>query len=161
MIQVDIRPLSETDEPLLRQLLYHAIFVPEGSKPPPPEVVQQPELARYVEGWGRPGDLGFKAVTAEGKPIGTAWIRLLGGTERGYGYINDATPELSIALLPDYRGQGIGTRLLEHLLAAARKQFDGISLSVSAENPAIHLYRRVGFATVATEGASYTMKLDL
>jgi ribosomal protein S18 acetylase RimI-like enzyme len=161
MIQVVIEPLSTADEPFLWQMLYHAIFVPEGSEPPPPDIIQQPELARYVQSWGRPGDLGFKAVTADGEPIGAAWLRLLSVTERGYGYINDATPELSIALLPGYRGQGIGTRLLEHLLAATREQFDTISLSVSAENPAAHLYQRFGFEVVASEGESYTMKLDL
>jgi ribosomal protein S18 acetylase RimI-like enzyme len=161
MVPVTIQPLNAADEPLLWKLLYHAIFVPEGSEPPPLDIVREPALARYVQGWGQPGDLGFKAVTAEGKPVGAAWLRPLTRTEKGYGYINDAIPELSIALLPGYRGQALGTRLLQHLLAAARQQFAAISLSVSAENPAIHLYRRVGFETVATEGASYTMKLDL
>jgi ribosomal protein S18 acetylase RimI-like enzyme len=161
VIRVVIQPLSAADEPLLWEMFYYAIFVPEGSEPPPSQIVRQPELAKYVQGWGRPGDCGMKAVTADGEPVGAAWLRLLTGNEKGYGYVNDATPELSIALLPDDRGQGIGTRLLEHLLVAASEQFDAISLSVSAANPAIHLYRRFGFITVVSEGASYLMKLNL
>lgn len=142
-------------------MLYHAIFVPEGEERPSPEIVQQPELARYVRGWGRPTDLGFKAMTAKGEPIGAAWLRLLTGDQRGYGYISDSIPELTIALLPEYRGQGIGTRLLEALVAAASQKSDAISLSVSAENPAIQLYARLGFAIIALREESYVMSLAL
>lgn len=142
-------------------MLYHAIFVPEGEERPSPEIVQRSELARYVQGWGRPTDLGFKAVTAEGEPVGAAWLRLLTGDQRGYGYISDSIPELTIALLPEYRGQGIGTRLLEALVAAASQKSDAISLSVSAENPAIQLYARLGFAIIALREESYVMSLAL
>ncbi len=158
---MEIEPLTAADEPMLWQMLYHAIFVPEGEERPSPEIVQQPELARYVRGWGRPTDLGFKAVSAEGEPVGAAWLRLLTGDERGYGHISDSIPELTIALLPEYRGQAIGTRLLEALVAAASQKFDEISLSVTPENAAVHLYQRFGFEVVHLKGTSYTMKVAL
>lgn len=52
-----------------------------------------------MSGWGRAGDMGFVAVDAgSGEPIGAAWLRLLGGDERGYGYVDDETPELGMAV---------------------------------------------------------------
>src|SRR5699024_3824064 len=76
---------------------------------PEPEIVEQPELKRYVEGWMKhPGDLGFLAEE-NGKPIGAAWLRCWTDNQRGYGFVNEATPELSLSILPDHRGRGVGT----------------------------------------------------
>jgi ribosomal protein S18 acetylase RimI-like enzyme len=68
------------------------------------------------------------------------------------------TPELSIAVRPEYRGCGVGTRLLEQLLVAADREYDAVSLSVSDGNPAVSLYRRAGFMCVSTSGGSSTMR---
>ena len=66
-----------------------------------------------------------------------------------------------MAVLPDCRGQGVGTALLEGLLAVARERYTVVSLSVSAENPAVKLYRRLGFAVCEQAGNSLTMVLKL
>src|SRR5262249_48531336 len=82
---------------------------------PPRDVVQHPDLARYVRHWGQEQDLGAVALhPTQGKPIGAAWLRLWDGAERGYGFLDAQTPELSMAVRPAYRGQGVGTRLLAH-----------------------------------------------
>jgi hypothetical protein len=47
---------------------------------------------------------------------------------------------------------------LEHLLRAADERHGAVSLSVSASNPALRLYRRFGFAEVVDGGPSLTMK---
>ena len=147
------------DEPFLRDMLYHAIYVPSGRPPPDRDIVHRPELAKYVENWGCPDDSGFLALEPAGnRPIGAAWLRLLTAANPGYGYVDDATAELSIAVLPEYRGQGVGTRLLTHLLAAAATRYAAISLSVAAENPAFRLYQRCGFETVGQCGTSLTMR---
>ena len=154
-----IRPITPTDEPFLWEALYHAIYVALGDGPPERDVINQPELARYVRDWGDVDDLGFVAVAEENQqPIGAAWIRLLTGDDRGYGYIDDATPELSIAVLPECRGQGIGTELLIHLGQAASIHHRSVSLSVEAGNPASRLYRRLGFETVRASGTSLVMR---
>jgi GNAT superfamily N-acetyltransferase len=80
---------------------------------------------------------------------------------KGYGYIDDETPELSIAVLPEYRGKGIGTDLLRHLIEEVRVRHRALSLSVSSDNPAIHLYKRLGFEVVEQTGTSLTMKKQL
>jgi ribosomal protein S18 acetylase RimI-like enzyme len=154
-----IRPITPADEPFLWEALYHAIYVTPGDAPPERDVVNRPELARYVRDWGDANDLGFVAVSEENQqPIGAAWIRLLTGDNRGYGYIDDATPELSVAVLPEHRGQRIGTELLIHLLQAASIHHPSVSLSVEAGNPASRLYRRLGFEIVRTSGTSLLMR---
>jgi ribosomal protein S18 acetylase RimI-like enzyme len=147
---------------LLWEMLYHAIYVPEGQALPERDVVTQPELARYVSGWGEEDDMGFVATDGEGmQPLGAAWLRLLRGEDKGFGFVDEATPELSVAVLPEHRGQGIGTRLLTRLLQVAATHFAAVSLSVDADNPALRLYRRLGFETVGTSGTSLTMKVAL
>ena len=126
--------------------------------PLPLDIVNQPEIAKYVEGWGRYGDLGFIAVdSSNNEPVGAAWLRLFTGGEKGYGYVDDSTPELGLAVLPTYRGQGVGSALLKRLLEAARTLYNSVSLSVSADNRAVGLYERMGFKLFSTSGTSVTM----
>jgi ribosomal protein S18 acetylase RimI-like enzyme len=156
-----IRPLIQTDEQFLWEMLYQALYVPPGGAPFPPEILNEPEIARYVQDWGRAGDAGFAAIDdATLKPVGAAWIRLFSATNQGYGYVDDQTPELSTALLPAYRHQGIGTALLSHLIADAAATYPALSLSVSSDNPAIRLYQRLGFAVISESGNSLTMRRE-
>jgi len=161
MADIHIRPLSPEDAPCLWEMLYQAIHVSPGTEPPDREIVHSAELAHYAAGWGRPGDIGYLAVDAEGLLVGAAWLRLLTGDDRGYGWVDDATPELSMAVMPGWRGQGIGTRLLAALLAAAAEHYAAVSLSVQADNPAARLYRRLGFQVVEDGGTWYTMRKRL
>src|SRR5262245_34474778 len=102
-----LSPITLEDQHLLWLMLYQAIYVPPGETPPAPEIVKLPELARYVSDWGKPNDLGLKAMeSSTHQPIGAVWLRLLRGANRGYGYIDDETPELSIAVLAEHRGKG-------------------------------------------------------
>lgn len=154
-----IRPLTLADQPLLWEMLYHAIYVPRGQALPEPRVINVPEIARYVSHWGQADDRRFIALDAEGKEaIGAAWLRLLGRDNRAFGYVDETTPELSVAVLPAYRGHGIGTALLTELVEVASNHHDAVSLSVAAENPAVRLCQRLGFGVVGACGASLTMK---
>ncbi|HEV2704604.1 MAG TPA: GNAT family N-acetyltransferase [Pyrinomonadaceae bacterium] len=158
----EIRPADASDETFLWEMLYQSIYVEAGKEPYPREVLQRPEVAKYVRGWGRAGDLGFIAVDSKtGQPIGAAWCRLLKGEEKGFAYVDDLTPELGIALLPEYRGRGIGTALLERLLQEAKSLYPAISLSVAPHNPAMRLYRRFGFETFEIRKAHPVMKREL
>lgn len=55
--------------------------------------------------------------------------------------------ELGIVVADNYRGQGIGTQLLKNLAHLAKENFriELLHLQVYSENPAIHLYERMGF----------------
>jgi ribosomal protein S18 acetylase RimI-like enzyme len=150
-----IRPLTAADEPFIWEAVYHAIFVPAGESPPPRSILADPNIARYAEAWGRAGDLGF-AAELSGRRIGACWLRLWSKKERGYGYVDAETPELSLAVWPGHRGNGIGTRLLKATLVETTS-FSGVSLSVSSINPAVHLYDRMGFERVLVQGSNLVM----
>jgi GNAT superfamily N-acetyltransferase len=153
MAAVAIRPASTADLPFLREMLYEALYVPPGSPPFPRSVVDAPNLAAYVEGFGlRRGDVGFVAVV-DGTPIGAIWARLPTDENRGYGYVDNDTLELSMAVVAQHRSKGIGTALLEQLIEVCPR----LSLSVDARSSAVGLYERAGFAPVADDGNSRTM----
>ena len=156
------RPLSPADEPFLWEMLYQAIYVPPDTPPPDRSIIEHPDLARYVLGWGRIDDCGVIAIDQDtNEPVGAAWLRLMTGTEQGYGFVDDRTPELSVAVLPEYRGHKVGTRMILQLLQIARTMYSEVSLSVSMDNPARRLYERLGFEAVSRDETSLTMKIDL
>ncbi|MBI1761036.1 MAG: GNAT family N-acetyltransferase [Acidobacteria bacterium] len=134
-------------------MLYQALHVPPGQPPFPRAILQQPEISQYLVEWGRPADFALLAETA-GRAVGAAWLRLL---PQGYGYVDAATPELTLAVVPEQRGRGLGAALLRALLAHAQMRYRAVSLSVSADNPATRLYQRVGFETLRRTGASLVM----
>jgi ribosomal protein S18 acetylase RimI-like enzyme len=157
MMQPDIYPLTAEDVPFLDEAFYHAIFVPEGTPRPPKSIIEHPDLVCYTQGFGtKKGDMGVIALT-NGTRIGAAWVRFM----HSYGFVHEDVPELTIALLPDYRGQGIGTHLLEALFDHLRPHFKQISLSVDAGNPARRLYERLGFTFVSEGKDGVIMLLDL
>ena len=157
--KISVRQLEMGDEPFLYQMLYYAIYVAEGEARPSADVVYEPELALYVRGWGRRGDSGFIAWdTASQQPAGAAWFRLFSAGNHGYGTVDEDTPELSVALAPGYRGEGLGTELLVRLLGLAAAKYRAISLSVHPDNPAVRLYRRLGFKLIGHNGSSLVMK---
>jgi len=154
-----IRPLTPSDQDFLWEMLYQAIHVPAGMLPPDRAILHRPDLAKYAAGWGRPDDLGFVAAEITSRsPVGAAWLRRFSAGQPGFGFVDEATPELSLAVLPGHRGQGVGTLLLGRLLEAARLHYPAVSLSVDKQNPALRLYRRFGFEEAAARRASLTMK---
>lgn len=164
-----IRPLTKEDEAFLWQMLYEAAHMVEEGSLTVHDAMNHPDLAKYVKNWGLEDDIGFAAtLVSSNQPVGAAWLRLLTGENQGYGYLDDQTPELAIAILPEYRNQGIGTQLLNHLLPAAKVSYSSISLSIRDSNPALHLYKRFGWELVdgseeinRVGGTSFKMKIDL
>jgi GNAT superfamily N-acetyltransferase len=133
-----VRPLTIEDEPILWTMLMYAAH--ENSLE---SVQSQPILSRYVEGWGRFGDMGTVAFVNE-NAIASAWLCLWTDDDRGFGYIDSTIPELAITVLPEYRGNGVGTTLLQQILSA-QGLFPAVCLIVRADNPVVNLYQRLRF----------------
>lgn len=151
-----MREATAEDEPFLREMLFLAPFVPPGTDPVPRLDRDDPALTHYVDGYGRADDLGVIA-SAAGTDVGAAWVRLLVGGDAGYGYVDDMTPELTIAIVPDWRGRGVGTRLMDELLTRTASRFPAVSLSCDPANPAMRIYERLGFVAVGASGTSITL----
>ena len=151
-----IREMRPEEFPRLEMFLYEAVFQMPGSVPLPRNIVHSPALRPYMEDFGRrPGDISLCAETA-GRVIGAAWTRLM----QGFGHVDDATPELAMAVLAPWRGQGIGTALLCALTKRLQENgFHALSLSVQKDNPALRLYRRTGFCVVHENKEELVMKL--
>ncbi|WP_094096191.1 GNAT family N-acetyltransferase [Paenibacillus physcomitrellae] len=163
MMKYIIRPVIENDIAFLWDMLYESLFAPEGQEPFNKEIINEPLISKYVEGWGRPGDFGFIAMNNEDKPVGSVTARYFSESNKGYGFIDKDVPELGMAILKEYRGTGIGTALLEELFKEARRKKIGrISLSVDPSNKAaMRLYQRFGFEEVGKIGTSLTMVANL
>ena len=144
-----IRMATQDDEPFLWEMLYFAAHMDEDGEVSSEAAKQNPDLVKYVNGWGRETDIGCIALEPHSnQPIGAAWIRLLIANEKTTSYVDDITPELAIAVLPEYLGGGVGTLLLQHLLEAAKQRYPRVVLSVRATNPAKRLYERMGFVVI-------------
>jgi ribosomal protein S18 acetylase RimI-like enzyme len=157
-----LRAAGPGDEPFLRKMMYEAAaWNPDWPHEEVIEALSNPVLARYVDGWRRPGDAGVIAER-DGDAVGAAWYRQFTADAPGYGFIDERTPELGLAVVPLYRRQGVGTALLEALIERAREDgYRALSLSVAVHNRSRLMYERAGFVRVAEIGDSWTMRLDL
>lgn len=153
------RPLQPADQEVLWEILHVALWDPPPATLRPREILDHPDVRIYAEDWGkREGDVGIMAEV-EGKPAGACWMRLVKG--RGLSYIDDETPQLGIALFPQFQHRGYGEPLMRAALAAARARYRQVALSVHPENPAAKLYRRCGFVQVDTRRTYLVMVCDL
>lgn len=65
---------------------------------------------------------------------------------------------IDIALLPAYRGSGIGSVLLQQLLDESKFQNLPLTIHVERENPALPWYLRMGFQMVEDKGVYLFLK---
>lgn len=161
IIEPVIRKLEQNEYGILRELFYFVIFMPEDADPLPTSIVDHPDLVKYHEEWGRAGDIAVVAESA-GDIIGAAWCRLWVNEEKGYGFIADDIPELSMAVIPEFRSKGIGTMLLEELFQHVKDAgYKALSISVEKRNRAVKLYQRLGFVIAKEKFPDYLMRIDL
>ena len=67
---------------------------------------------------------------------------------------------LDITILPEFKGKGIGTNLLQRLIQRSNKTKKKISLHVDASNRALKLYQRLGFIHKKNHGRYCYMERD-
>ena len=152
-----IREIKPSEYSFLKEMLYQAIFVADKEVVLPREIIEQPALIKYIRDFGQDGD--FCLVAEQyGKLLGAIWIRLI----NGYGFVDSETPELSMAVLKEHRGKGIGKQLLVTMIEGLRNnRFRRISLSVDKENYAHRFYKSYGFADYFVSEKSIIMTREL
>ncbi|MBK5719872.1 GNAT family N-acetyltransferase [Dysgonomonas sp. Marseille-P4677] len=157
-----IREILPSEIHKLEDMLYQAIYQPDENNLIPRSVLKIPEVAAYIKDFGKRTDDHCLVADLDDKIIGAVWVRVISSEIKGFGYIDDQTPEFAISLFKEYRRQGIGTRLMikmiEHLRKAGYKQ---TSLSVQKENYAVKLYFKMGFKVIRENDEDYLMILDL
>ena len=135
---VEVRPANESDRSFLIEMAREACAL-EGRHPLPP--ADDPAVVALLP------DSDHAAVVAErqGRLLGAAWwsIRDAPLVSDGDG---EPLPEMAMAVVREHRGRGIGSALVEALVARASARFPALTLNVHLLNhAAVRLYVRTGF----------------
>lgn len=93
-------------------------------------------------------DASYEVILLEEETIGRLYVQRT----------QDEILLIDITLLPKYRGAGIGGGLLNDLLSEAAAQRKPVRIHVERENPAMHLYTRLGFQKIEDKGIYYFME---
>ena len=153
-----IREIKKAEYDLLNDFLYEAIYIPDGVKPPPKSIINCPELQEYVFEFGKRKDDRALVAEVQGNVVGAIWVRIM----NDYGHIDNDTPSLAMSAFQKYRGQGIGTSLLQQLLLVEKSfGYSKISLSVQKNNYAVKMYKKAGFLVVDENSEEYIMTINL
>lgn len=153
-----IREILSCEYYLLEDFLYEAIFKKDESIIVPRDIISKPELQVYIEDFGKQKDDYCFVAECENKVVGAVWVRNI----KGYGCIDDVTPEFAISLYPEYRGLGIGTALMERMLSHLKENgYQKTSLAVQKANYALRMYLKVGFQIIDENEEEYIMVCKL
>lgn len=157
-----IRDLQEAETPFLHEMLHAALaWRPDVELPPLDWVLAHPQVEPFHRNWGRAGDVALVAEDG-GRPVGLVWFRRFTEDDHGEGFVDEATPELAIAVRDGFRGRGIGRTLMAAAHERARADgVDRISLSVDRGNPARRLYESLGYVAYAPGDDDERMILEL
>jgi ribosomal protein S18 acetylase RimI-like enzyme len=90
----------------------------------------------------------FQLVLYDGRPVGRLYVSRTA----------DEIRIIDIALLPDWRGRGIGGALLGPILEESDRTGRPVRLHVEKNNPALRLYARLGFERAADAGVNWLME---
>jgi GNAT superfamily N-acetyltransferase len=90
----------------------------------------------------------FQIIEWQGAPIGRLYVDRWA----------DQIRIMEIALLPDQRGHGIGTQLLETIQSEGRQAGLPVTIHVERFNPALRWYERLGFRVAEDKGVYYFLK---
>lgn len=160
-----IRLANQDDLPFLREMMFEAAYWdPAQPRPSLEEGLQDPTVASYLEGWVRPGDSGLIAMDDQSmQPIGAAWYRLFTKDQPGFGFVDEDTPELAIAVVKEFRAKHVGSALMNGLRKLAKAQgHRRLSLSVEPRNiRARFVYAKMGFREVRSDGETIVMVANL
>ncbi len=156
-----IRPIKNEEIYLLEDFLYEAIFQPDKNNLVSRDIVNKPELLIYFKEFGKEND-NCLVAEIDNKIVGAVWTRILSVIPKGYGNIDDKTPELSISVYEEHRNMGIGKKLMIEILTLLKeKGYKKVSLSVQKANYASKMYLDLGFEILRETSEEYIMIFNL
>ena len=158
MIKMLIRHIKKNEIMLLTDFLYEAIFQRDMNNLAPRTIIQEPSLWIYIDKFGSKKDDHCLVAEVDGKIVGAVWVRCI----HAFGHIDDAVPEFAIAIYPQFRGKGIGSKLMKNMLEYLKsKGYSKTSLAVQKDNYAVKMYQSVGFEISRETEQEYIMICNL
>lgn len=149
-----IRKMQLQEYTLLEDFLYEAIFQTDETNLLPRSIIKKPELQVYIENFGSKKDDFCLCAEVDGKIVGAVWVRNI----KGYGSVDEITPEFAISLYKEFRGFGIGTEMMKMMLTHLRQSgYSKTSLAVQKVNYAVKMYLNVGFQIIDENEEEYIM----
>ena len=104
-----------------------------------------PILNVYTSDYGfKSSDVGIYSQT-DNVVSAAAWMRLYKQSDGVCGYVDDVTPVLVIGVIPDVRGNGVGSLIIDQLLQEAAVIYEQISVSVRSNSREVKFYEQLGF----------------
>jgi ribosomal protein S18 acetylase RimI-like enzyme len=162
MRNITIREIKPSEIYKLEDMLYEAIYQPDENNPIPRTVLKIPEVNAYIKDFGSRKDDHCLVVDSDEEIVGAVWVRIISSEIKGYGYIDEETPEFAISLFKEYRNQGIGSQLMSAMIEYLRKNgYKQTTLNVKKEMYAVKLYKKMGFEVIAENEEDYLMLLKL
>lgn len=90
----------------------------------------------------------FDVILRDSQPIGRLYL------DRR----EDEVRIVDIAILPEYRNAGVGTALLRDIMSEAASMDKVVTIHVEKFNPALRLYRRLGFRQKGDSGVYFLLE---
>ena len=115
--EIIIRGIKADEVRVLEDMLYEAIYQSDLTNPIPREVLDIPELRVYIDNFGQKKDDYCMIADLNGQIVGGVWVRILSDKIKGYGNIDEETPEFAISVFKEFRNQGIGTLLMKEMIS--------------------------------------------
>jgi ribosomal protein S18 acetylase RimI-like enzyme len=106
------------------------------------------DLAKYSDFYGlTQKDLGLYALV-DNKIAGAIWSRKLLKEHFSAGFVDENTPVISMAVLPEFRDKGIGSFMMEQFLQEAGSVYEQVSIFVDNNEKTINFYKKFGFELI-------------
>lgn len=154
---MSIRELKQTEYHILKKFTYHAIFLKDSEEMPQKSILNKPQQKIYYENFGQKDDVCLVYEKNE-QIVAACWVRIIAGDIKGYGNVDDKTPELAISLLKEQRNKGVGKKLILAMLTLLKdKGYAQCSLSVNKQNYAKNLFKSIGFTILKEREEDYLM----
>lgn len=149
---ITLRPVRDDDRDFLAGL-YASTRTEEMRQVPWTEEQKAQFLAMQFEAqtwhYGQEYDpAGFFVIEHEARPVGRLYRELQG----------EDVHIIDISIIPEMRGAGLGTMLLQEILDEAASQGRTASIYVEHFNPARRLYDRLGFQEIGENGVYHLMR---